>query len=204
MRVTVLEFLDTDIFNVSVKHCDMFLDRLIESWDIDLATLAMEVVPNTRLAYVSPKELGFFERETGRRTEEAPGINRFLANRSPSWDASAGEMGFSLYCYRELRQLTNPRYVRMSVFPAPQQEMLRTVPSANRLLSPCRNTSRVAVSRSRCRPTAERRRSNAGRETRAKEIGSGIKAGELSCNASCQRKPGAKWLIPSCSISDLK
>ena len=44
MRVIVLEFLDTDVFNVSVQDCDSFLDPLIESWDIDLATFAMKVV----------------------------------------------------------------------------------------------------------------------------------------------------------------
>src|SRR5246500_6009523 len=43
MRVTVLEFLDTDIFNVSLQSCDTFLDPLIESWDIDLTTFSMEV-----------------------------------------------------------------------------------------------------------------------------------------------------------------
>src|ERR1700752_5114828 len=41
MRVTVLEFLDTDIFNVSIGNCDSFLDPLVESWDIDLLTFAM-------------------------------------------------------------------------------------------------------------------------------------------------------------------
>src|SRR5207244_10945254 len=44
MRVTVLEFLDTDIFNLSIEHCVAFLDPLIESWGIDLATFDMEVV----------------------------------------------------------------------------------------------------------------------------------------------------------------
>src|SRR5437867_1630138 len=32
MRVIVLEFLDTDVFNVSVENCVSFLDPLIESW----------------------------------------------------------------------------------------------------------------------------------------------------------------------------
>lgn len=57
MRVTILEFLDTDIFSVSAENCDMSLDRLIESWDIDLATLAMEVVLNRKLAYISRKQM---------------------------------------------------------------------------------------------------------------------------------------------------
>lgn len=59
MRVTILEFLDTDIFSVSAENCDMSLDRLIESWDIDLATLAMEVVLNRKLAYISRKQMEF-------------------------------------------------------------------------------------------------------------------------------------------------
>ena len=50
MRVLVLEFLDTDVFNLSVENCVSFLDPLIESWDIDLASFGMEIVLNQRLA----------------------------------------------------------------------------------------------------------------------------------------------------------
>jgi hypothetical protein len=49
MRVRVLEFLDTDIFHVSVESSLLFLDPLIESWDIDLATFALGVVLNRRV-----------------------------------------------------------------------------------------------------------------------------------------------------------
>src|SRR5437016_7176336 len=49
MRVSILEFLDTDAFNVSVENCVSFLDPLIESWNIDLATFGMEIVLNRRL-----------------------------------------------------------------------------------------------------------------------------------------------------------
>ena len=48
MRVLVLEFLDTDIFNLSVEHTIVFFDPLIESWDIDLATFGMAIVLGTR------------------------------------------------------------------------------------------------------------------------------------------------------------
>jgi DNA-directed RNA polymerase subunit F len=44
MRVIVLEFLDTDIFHVSAKHCVSFLDPLIASWDVDLATFELEII----------------------------------------------------------------------------------------------------------------------------------------------------------------
>src|SRR5438046_2261466 len=50
VRVSVLEFLEADIFTVSVENCVTFLDPLIESWDIDLATFGMEVVLNRRIA----------------------------------------------------------------------------------------------------------------------------------------------------------
>ncbi len=56
-RVNILEFLDTDIFNLSAENCVLFLDPLIESWDIDLATFGMMVVLSRRLAPGSPKGL---------------------------------------------------------------------------------------------------------------------------------------------------
>jgi len=38
-----LEFLDTDVFNVSAGNCISFLDPIIDSWDIDLKTFGMGV-----------------------------------------------------------------------------------------------------------------------------------------------------------------
>src|SRR5437879_11498989 len=49
MRVIVLEFLDTDIFHVSIENCVSFLDPLTASWDIDLATFALVIVLNETL-----------------------------------------------------------------------------------------------------------------------------------------------------------
>jgi hypothetical protein len=43
MRVTLLEFLDTDVFSLSPENCVSFLDPLIESWDVDLTTFGMEL-----------------------------------------------------------------------------------------------------------------------------------------------------------------
>src|SRR5712664_2994269 len=60
-RVTLLEFLDTDVFNVSVENCISFLDPLIESWDVDLVTFAMEIVLNRRIASGDPKRFEFVE-----------------------------------------------------------------------------------------------------------------------------------------------
>ena len=57
MRVAILEFLDTDVFNVSVENCISFLDPMIDSWDIDLKTFGMEVVLNRRLAAGEPEAI---------------------------------------------------------------------------------------------------------------------------------------------------
>ena len=123
MRVIVLEFLDTDVFNVSVQDCDSFLDPLIESWDIDLGTFAMEVVLNRRLAPGHPKKFEFVEREA-EWSEEEPGLKRFLRDGVLSSGATDEELAFlkrlrfngkrptPLYYYRELQNLRDPLHFR--------------------------------------------------------------------------------------------
>jgi transcriptional regulator with XRE-family HTH domain len=124
MRVIVLEFLDTDIFNVSVENCVSFLDPLIESWDVDLASFGMEIVLNRRLAPGHAKRFEFVEREPDRPLEEEPGLREFLRDRSLSGDAGEEEIQFlkrlrfagkrptSLYYYRELQNLRDPLHFR--------------------------------------------------------------------------------------------
>ena len=63
MRVAILDFLDTDVFNVSLENCVSFLDPMIDSWDIDMKTFGMEVVLNRRLAPGSLKRFEFAEQE---------------------------------------------------------------------------------------------------------------------------------------------
>ena len=84
MRVLVLEFLETDVFNVSPENCVTFLDPLIESWDIDLTTFAMEIVLNRRLAPGHPKKFEFVEREPVPPVNEEPGLQAFLQDPSLS------------------------------------------------------------------------------------------------------------------------
>ena len=123
MRVIVLEFLDTDIFNVSVENCVSFLDPLIESWDIDLASFGMEIVLNRRLAPGHPKKFEFVERPD-QPFEEEPGLKEFLRDPHLSGDAAQEEIEFlkglrfkgkrptSLYYYRELQNLRDPLHFR--------------------------------------------------------------------------------------------
>jgi len=124
MRVIVLEFLDTDIFNVSVENCVSFLDPLIESWDIDLASFGMEIVLNRRLAPGDPKRFEFVEKVPDRPIEEEPGLKEFLRDPSLSSGAAQEEIEFlkrlrfkgkrptALYYYRELQNLRDPLHFR--------------------------------------------------------------------------------------------
>ena len=123
MRVTILEFLDSDVFNVSVESCVSFLNPLIESWDIDLATFGMEIVLNRRLAPAYAKRFEFVESEYP-KYEEEPGLKKFLRQQSVSGDATEEEIRFlrglkftgkhptPLYYYRELQNLRDPLHFR--------------------------------------------------------------------------------------------
>jgi hypothetical protein len=94
MRVSVLEFLDTDIFHVSIESSLSFLDPLIESWDIDLATFALEVVLNRRVVSKPVKRFEFIERESGQPAVEEPGFRKFLEDPSLSSAATEEEVAF--------------------------------------------------------------------------------------------------------------
>jgi transcriptional regulator with XRE-family HTH domain len=123
LRVIALEFLEMDIFNVSAENCVTFLDPLIESWDIDLATFGMEIVLNRRLAPGHSKRFEFVEREAAPGDEEA-GFQTFLHDPSMKGDATAEEIEFlkklrfarkrptALYYYRELQNLRDPLHFR--------------------------------------------------------------------------------------------
>ena len=93
LRVSILEFMDAGAFNVSVENCESFLDPLIESWDIDLATFGMEIVLNRRLIPDYAKKFEFVEREAA-QTEEEPGLKEFLRHQSLSGDATEEEIEF--------------------------------------------------------------------------------------------------------------
>src|SRR5205823_1559704 len=123
MRVSILEFLDTDVFNVSAENCVSFLNPLVESWDIDLATFGMEIVLNRRLIPGEAKKVEFVEREPA-PTEEEPGLKEFIRHQSVSGDATEKEIEFlkklrfnerhptPLYYYRELQNLRDPLHFR--------------------------------------------------------------------------------------------
>lgn len=126
MRVTILEFLDTDVFHVSVDKCVSFMDPLIESWDIDLEIFGIEIVLNHRLTLGHLKRFDFVEREPERSFYIEPGFEDFLRDPMLSGSATEEEIEFlkllrfrdkrptPFYYYRELQNLRDPLHFRSS------------------------------------------------------------------------------------------
>jgi len=120
VRAMVLEFLDTDVFNVSIEHSSAFLDPVIESWDIDLKTFSVEVLLSKRRASARTMRFQFAETNGIPTVNEEPGLREFLRNPGMSSDASEEEINFlkslkfvrkrpsALYYYRELQSLRDP------------------------------------------------------------------------------------------------
>jgi transcriptional regulator with XRE-family HTH domain len=124
IRVMVLEFLDTDVFHVSLENCVSFLDPLIDSWDIDPSTFGMNIVLNRRFAPVPSKRFEFVE-AADRPAGDEPGLNAFLKDASLNSNATPEEVEFlkqlsfkgrrptPLYYYRELQNLRDPLHFRI-------------------------------------------------------------------------------------------
>jgi transcriptional regulator with XRE-family HTH domain len=120
MRVIVLEFLDTDIFNLSVQNFAYFLEPLIETWDIDLLTFSMQIMLAPELGRERLKQFQFVEKEADSGNEQEPGLTEFLQDASLSGNLTQEELAFlrrlrftdrrptALYYYRELQNLRDP------------------------------------------------------------------------------------------------
>jgi len=120
MRALTLDFLDTDVFNVSIDHCSAFLNPMVDSWDIDLKTFGMEIALHRGLASTPFMKFQFVETEGVYSSEQEPGFQEFLRNAAMSGGASREEIDFlqslrfrqqkpsALYYYRELQSLRDP------------------------------------------------------------------------------------------------
>jgi transcriptional regulator with XRE-family HTH domain len=119
MRVIILEFLDTDIFSLSIENSVYFLEPLIQSWDFDLAAFSMTVVVFSKPGEKQIRKFAFIETES-EEIEEEPGLTEFLQDRFLSGNKTDDELRFlkslrfrgkrpnSLYYYRELQNLRDP------------------------------------------------------------------------------------------------
>jgi transcriptional regulator with XRE-family HTH domain len=125
VRVAVLEILDTDVFNITPDSCIVFLDPLILSWDVDLASFGLEIVLNRRIAPANLRKFEFVERESIGLSGKELGLQELLKDRSLSADMTPEEVEFlkqlrfknnrrpnALYYYRELQNLREPLHFR--------------------------------------------------------------------------------------------
>ena len=124
VRVAILNFLDTDVFHVSLENCVSFLDPLIESWSIDLKTFSVEIVLHRRLGSGRLTRFEFVERKPEPPKTPEPGLEEFLRDTALSSDASEAEIAFlqslkfqncrptAMYYYRELQNLRDPLHFR--------------------------------------------------------------------------------------------
>lgn len=120
MRVIVLEFLDTDIFNLSVQNFVCFLEPLVESWDIDPVSFGMKVMLAPELGRERIKQFEFVEKEFESSIHDEAGLKEFLQDTGMSRDITQDEIAFlkrlrfpnkrptKLYYYRELQNLRDP------------------------------------------------------------------------------------------------
>jgi len=125
LRVAVLEFLDTDLFQVSVENSAAFLGPLVESWTIDLATFELEIVLNHKVISDNVKRFAFVESEPDVSAGAEPGFAAFRADPALSGTATEEELAFlqglrftrrrptPLYYYRALQNLRDPLHFRM-------------------------------------------------------------------------------------------
>lgn len=129
MRVIVLEFLDTDVLHVSAENCVSFLDPLIESWDLDLVTFALEIAMNPRVKAGHVRRFEYVEREVAEPGGHEPAFDEFLGDASLSGTATTEEIAFlkrlrftdkrptPLFYYRELQNLRDPLHFRAPSVP---------------------------------------------------------------------------------------
>ncbi len=109
--------------NITPNSCIAFLDPLIVSWDVDLASFGLEIVLNRKIAPAYLKKLEFVE--PGGPSDKEPGLQEFLKDRFLSGGATPEEVEFlqrlrsqngrqptALYYYRELQNLRDPLHFR--------------------------------------------------------------------------------------------
>jgi hypothetical protein len=119
MRVIVLEFLDTDVLHVSNENCMAFLDPLVQSWDIDLESLRLDITLNSDLVEDPRRTFTFVEgRADGDSAESS--LAEFLGDpelhggvteeeiRLLQCQRFDGKRPNKLYYYRALQNLRDP------------------------------------------------------------------------------------------------
>lgn len=119
MRVIILEFLDTDIYNLSLQNSIYFLEPLIKSWDIDLRNFDMSIELTPKLGEAQLRRFAFVELEPESISDQ-PGLVNFFKDRLMCLDLTDEEEAFlkklrfrdkkpnAFFYYRVLQALRDP------------------------------------------------------------------------------------------------
>lgn len=125
MRVLVLEFLDTDVSEVSKEKCTAFIDPLVESWNVDLASFRLDIrldpdhVENPHRVFRFTESTDADGRDEDGHDED-PGFAAFLNDPLLCADLKEEEATFlrrqrapgktpnKLFYYRALQNLRDP------------------------------------------------------------------------------------------------
>jgi len=125
MRVMVLEFLDADVSDVSKESCVAFLDPLVESWQVDLETMRLDIMLNRSLVDDPHRTFLFVQSKPAQESGEENGFAEFLQDGDLCGDATEAEIRMlrahafegrrptKLYYYRALQNLRDPLHFRM-------------------------------------------------------------------------------------------
>ncbi len=120
MRVIVLEFLDTDVFQVSNENCVAFLEPLLRSWDIDLDSFDLVIKLNRDLVDDPLRTFALVEAPESGEEREERGLAEFLEDQGLSRDVTEEEVALlrrhrfdgrrptKMYYYRALQNLRDP------------------------------------------------------------------------------------------------
>jgi transcriptional regulator with XRE-family HTH domain len=125
-RGRLSRLMSADTFGSSIETFVPFLDRLVDSWNIELETFAVEIIVNRELSAGGLKRFELVERESGPSARLEPGLKEFFRDKTLSGDATEEEMDFlkrldlkgrrpaPIYYYRELQNLPDPVHFRNS------------------------------------------------------------------------------------------
>lgn len=121
MRVLVLEFLDAEVYDVSKENCAAFLEPLVDSWDIDLDGLRLEITLHRELVALPVRTFTLDEHlPAAGGGEPSRGLVEFLGDGVLAGDVTeeeterlrshdfASRRPTKLYYYRALQNLRDP------------------------------------------------------------------------------------------------
>lgn len=116
----VSKFVHADVFHLAGDACVIFLDPMIDAWDIELKSFALEIKLSRHAATGGAKRFEFLEKPVQQPFAIERGLEQFLSDKSMSGDATDDEIRFlsmlkfsgrrptALYYYRELQSLRDP------------------------------------------------------------------------------------------------